>query len=70
MAYDSRKPNVANAQLMDALQSLFVEVVHLSTTIFDNRPPLLVSEVTIAEKSWKHLIYNNLVVHDGVFVPK
>ena len=70
MSDNSRKPNVANAQLADALQGLFVEVVHLPTAIFGNRSPLFVSEVAIAEKPWKHLIYDNLVVHDGVFIPK
>ena len=70
MSDNSRKPNVANAQLADALQGLFVEVVHLPTAIFGNRSPPFVSEVAIAEKPWKHLIYDNLVVHDGVFIPK
>ena len=70
VADNARKPNVANAQLADALQSPFVEVVHLSAAIFGNRPPPFVSEVAIAEKPWKHLIYDNLVVHDGVFIPK
>ena len=56
-------PNMSNAQAVYLLEHSLVNIVHLSTTVFGKRPPLLASLVAVAEKACKDLIDNYLFVH-------
>ena len=58
MADDAGKPEMGDTEVMDALQHLAVEVVHLPRTVLLQRSVLLAGEVAVAEGTGENLVDN------------
>ena len=67
MTNDTCIPNMTDSHGRDILQHFRCEVSHLATTVIGNRAVLLAGNVTIAEKSCKYLVDNNLI-HQPYFL--